>query len=58
MKNLLLMTWQWFNEDGTPGSYLWAVLTLVAAIIFTTLGVMIWRLGRKWRNKKMLRQKM
>ena len=46
------MTWQWFNEDGTPGSYLWAVLTLVAAIIFTTLGVMIWRLGRKWRNNK------
>lgn len=53
MEELLLTTWRWFNEDGTPGAYLWAVLTLVAAAVFVVLGVLIWRLGRRWRIKKM-----
>ena len=50
MKNLLLTTWKWF-EDGKPGAFMWATLSIVAIIVFVVLGVMIWRLGRKWRTK-------
>ena len=50
MGNLLLTTWKWF-EDGKPGAFMWATLSIVAIIVFVVLGVMIWRLGRKWRTK-------
>lgn len=51
MKNLLLTTWEWFTEDNKPGAFMWATLSIVAIIVFVVLGVMIWRLGRKWRTK-------
>ena len=52
MKNLLL-NWTWFNEDGTPGAYLWAVCILAAIVVFATIIFLIYRLyGRNFRNKK------
>ncbi len=52
MKKLLLMDWNLFNADGTPSAFMWGLLTLAAVIVFTTIGILIWRLGRSWRNKK------
>jgi len=52
MKNLFLAAWKWVNEDGKPGAFMWATLTLAAAIVFTTIGILIWRLGRNWRLKR------
>ncbi len=51
MENLLLLTWKWFEEDGNPGAFMWATLSIVAIIVFVVCGVLIWRLGRKWRTK-------
>ena len=51
MENLLLLTWKWFEEDGKPGAFMWATLSIVAIIAFVVCGVLIWRLGRKWRTK-------
>ncbi|MBO4725992.1 MAG: hypothetical protein J5598_00135, partial [Clostridia bacterium] len=52
MKNLCLAAWKWINEDGKPGAFMWATLTVAAAIVFTMIAVLIWRLGRNWRLKK------
>ena len=50
MKNLLL-NWTWFNEDGTPGAYLWAVCILAAVVVFATIIFLIYRLyGRNFRK--------
>ncbi len=51
MENLSLFNWNLF-EDGQPTAFMWAILTLAAAVIFTIIGVLIWRLGRGNRNKK------
>lgn len=50
MKSLLL-NWTWFNEDGTPGAYLWAVCILAAVVVFATIIFLIYRLyGRNFRK--------
>ena len=52
MKNLLL-NWKWFNEDGTPGTFMWAICTIAAVVVFATIIFLIYRLyGRNLRNKK------
>ena len=51
MEKLLLIAWKWFEEDGKPGAFMWAVLILAAVIVFTTIGILIWRLGRNIRSK-------
>ena len=49
----LFSNWTWFNEDGKPGAYMWAVCTIVAVIVFATIIFMIYRLyGRNLRKKK------
>jgi len=52
MKDLLL-NWTWFNEDGTPGAYLWAICVLAAVVVFSIIIFLIYRLyGRNFRSKK------
>ncbi len=47
----LFSNWTWFNEDGTPGAYMWAVCTIVAVIVFATIIFMIYRLyGRNGKK--------
>jgi len=53
MKNLFLSL-SWFNEDGTPGAYLWAALTLAAIIVFSVIIFMIYRLYGRSRTKSNL----
>ena len=47
----LFSNWTWFNEDGKPGAYMWAVCTIVAVIVFATIIFMIYRLyGRNGKK--------
>ena len=50
----LFLNWSWFNEDGTPGAYLWAVCVLAAVVVFATIIFLIYRLYG--RNKKKANQ--
>ncbi|MCM1404196.1 MAG: hypothetical protein NC133_01655 [Prevotella sp.] len=53
MENLFLLDWRWFNEDGKPGAFMWAALTLAAVIVFAGIMFLIFRLyGRSVRKRK------